>query len=670
MGPRRPAKNDQGNGDLDVRGAGRGASRRVSRHRLRRAGRLLRRVDRRFLQLVLQRLHLDTLPAADPRHRRGAEPKGDAHRDPHPGPHRLDRDLSPRPRRIPQAQGARIHSGGRRDRRFSCAAHVRAYPSEREPRHIGAAVPARRSLHQIGGGAELPRFRRRRGHGFVGQHAQRGPERADPRLLVAARRSDPCHGAARHRVQPVHRCPARRARPQAQMTSVNSSGTLIGIRDLKVDFRLDRTTVTQAVKGIGFDIPVNSTVALVGESGSGKSVTALAILGLLPKENSTVPPATAPDVTIQKQILELIAALQRRLRMSVLFITHDLALVGEIADYVVVMREGEIKEQGRVEQIFEAPRDPYTRALLLCRPQLERRPRRLPVIDDFLKPGPLAGGNLEERSRRLRGDREIILEVRHLAKSFYSREGLFGKREFKAVKDVSFRLARGKTLGIVGESGSGKTTVALTLLRLRGESSGEALFDGKDLLSIPQQEMMPYKRRIQIVFQNPYASLNPRFTIGQLLMEPLQVHGIGSNESERRDRVYKLLEEVGLPEVSFFKYPHEFSGGQRQRIAIARCLTMKPDVLICDESVSALDVSVQAQVLNLLQDLQDEYHMSYIFISHDLSVVKYISDQVMVMNQGEVVEMANSDDIYLRPQHPYTQKLLASIPRGWQGSTA
>jgi len=567
------------------------------------------------------------------------------------------------------------------------------------------------------------------------------------------------------------------------VTPVNSTETLIGIHDLRVDFRVDRTTSFQAVKGISFDIPANSTVALVGESGSGKSVTALAILRLLPKENSTVPagsrilyrgrdllalahgevqklrgadismifqepmsslnpvftvgfqltevltkhlgltgkqarsravellgevgipepqtkidaypfqlsggqqqrvmiaiaiacepklliadePTTALDVTIQKQILELIADLQKRRRMSVWFITHDLALVGEIADYVVVMREGRIREQGRVEQIFEAPQDAYTRALLLCRPQLARRPRRLPVIDDFLKPGPLVGRDIPERSRGLRGDEEIILEVRHLGKSFYSREGLFGKKEFKAVKDVSFKLATGKTLGVVGESGSGKTTVALTLLRLREASSGEVLFEGKDLLSISQKEAMQYKRRIQIVFQNPYASLNPRFTIGQLLMEPLQVHHIGSSEGERRDKVYKLLEEVGLPEVSFFKYPHEFSGGQRQRIAIARCLTMKPEVLICDEAVSALDVSVQAQVLNLLQDLQDEHHMSYIFISHDLAVVKYMADQVMVMNEGEVVEIANSDDIYRNPRHPYTKKLLSSIPQGWRG---
>jgi peptide/nickel transport system ATP-binding protein len=272
-----------------------------------------------------------------------------------------------------------------------------------------------------------------------------------------------------------------------------------------------------------------------------------------------------------------------------------------------------------------------------------------------------------ERRRGLTGSEPIVLEVRNLGKSFYSREGLFRQKEFKAVKDVSFKLARGKTLGLVGESGSGKTTVGLTLMRLHDASSGEVLFDGKDLLSLSASEMMAYKRRIQIIFQNPYASLNPRFTVGNIITEPMMIHGIGANQQERTNMAMELLQRVGLPEVSFYKYPHEFSGGQRQRIAIARCLTMKPDVLICDESVSALDVSVQAQVLNLLQDLQDEYHMSYIFISHDLAVVKYISDQVMVMNQGEVVEIANSDDIYLRPRHPYTQKLLASIPRGWQG---
>jgi len=255
--------------------------------------------------------------------------------------------------------------------------------------------------------------------------------------------------------------------------------------------------------------------------------------------------------------------------------------------------------------------------------------------------------------------------VMNLSKSFYSRDGLFGRREFKAVKDVSFKLPKGKTLGLVGESGSGKTTVGLTLMRLHEATSGEVLFEGRDILKMTPREFMSYKRRIQIIFQNPYASLNPRFTVGQILTEPMQIHGIGESTRDRTDLAFEMLGKVGLPEVSFYKYPHEFSGGQRQRIAIARCLTLKPDILICDESVSALDVSVQAQVLNLLQDLQDEFGLSYIFITHDLAVVKYISDQVMVMNQGELVEIADSDEIYRAPRQPYTQKLLSAIPKGW-----
>ncbi len=379
-------------------------------------------------------------------------------------------------------------------------------------------------------------------------------------------------------------------------------------------------------------------------------------------------PTTALDVTIQKQILDLIGELQRKHQMSVLFITHDLAVVGEIADYVVVMRNGEIREQGPAKEIFENAHDAYTQALLQCRPQLTRRAQRLPVIDDFMSGHPVAYADAPERTRGLTGTEPIVLDVKGLSKSFYSREGLFGKREFKAVSNVSFKLAKGKTLGLVGESGSGKTTVGLTLMRLHEATAGTAMFDGKDILSLSNSEFMAYKRRIQIIFQNPYASLNPRFTVGHIVTEPMRIHGIGANEQERTELAFALLNKVGLPEVSFYKYPHEFSGGQRQRIAIARCLTMKPDILICDESVSALDVSVQAQVLNLLQDLQDEFQMSYIFISHDLAVVKYISDQVMVMNDGEIVEMANSDDIYLNPQHPYTRKLLSSIPRGWEGA--
>jgi len=372
-------------------------------------------------------------------------------------------------------------------------------------------------------------------------------------------------------------------------------------------------------------------------------------------------PTTALDVTIQKQILDLIANLQEKHHMSVLFITHDLGVVGDIADYVVVMQNGEIQEQGSVRQIFERPQHPYTKALLACRPRLDRRPKRLPVIDDFMKGD---GPHLEERLRGTDPTDPIILEVKGLNKTFFLKEGLFGKRAVPAVKDVSFRLPKGKTLGLVGESGSGKTTVGLTLMRLHDATSGEVLFEGKDLLKMTEREMMAYRRRIQIIFQNPYASLNPRFTVGQILVEPMKIHGIGKDQAERVDMAFQLLKRVGLAEQTFYKYPHEFSGGQRQRIAIARCLTMKPDVLICDESVSALDVSVQAQVLNLLQDLQDEYRMSYIFISHDLAVVKYISDEIMVMNEGRIVEVADSDEIYRAPREEYTRKLLSSIPKG------
>ena len=561
---------------------------------------------------------------------------------------------------------------------------------------------------------------------------------------------------------------------------MSAQSPLVQIQELDIRFRLDRKSEPfHAVKGISFDIPQDATVALVGESGSGKSVSAMAILGLLPENAIVAPrsrilyggrdllrapmremqqirgkelsvifqepmtslnpvfpvgeqigevlrlhmgmgirqaqaravellnevgipnpqlrvnsyphemsggqqqrvmiamaiacepklliadePTTALDVTIQKQILDLIAALQERHRMSVLFITHDLGVVGEIADRVVVMQEGEIREQGTVDAIFRHPRDAYTKALLACRPRLDRRPMRLPVIDDFLKGEGRV--HLEERRRGTSASDAIILEVKNLDKTFFLKEGLFGKRAVPAVKDVSFRLAKGKTLGVVGESGSGKTTVGLTVMRLHEATGGEVLFEGRNLLSLTEREMMAYRRRIQIIFQNPYASLNPRFTVGEILLEPMRIHGIGKDERERIDMALQLLRRVGLPEASFHKYPHEFSGGQRQRIAIARCLTMKPDVLICDESVSALDVSVQAQVLNLLQDLQDEYRLSYIFISHDLAVVKYISDRVMVMNDGVVVEMADSDEIYRNPQQEYTRRLLASIPKGLQ----
>ncbi len=373
-------------------------------------------------------------------------------------------------------------------------------------------------------------------------------------------------------------------------------------------------------------------------------------------------PTTALDVTIQRQILELLAGLQQKHRMSVLFISHDLGVVGEIADSVVVMRHGVVREQGPVAQIFSAPVDPYTRALLACRPSLVDTPARLTVIDEHI-----AGGTAVTTASAAVKDPNapVVLEVRALAKSFFLKVGLFGKREFKAVQGVNFKLKRGHTLGVVGESGSGKTTMGLTLLRLHEPTGGEVIFDGQNLLTLSDRERQLMRRRIQIVFQNPYASLNPRFTIGQTLVEPMTIHGIGADSAEREARARALLVKVGLGPDAMAKYPHEFSGGQRQRVAIARCLTLNPEVLVLDEAVSALDVSVQAQVLNLLRDLQDELGLSYVFISHDLAVVRFISDEVLVMKDGEVVEQASAAQILAAPQQDYTRRLLGAVPRGW-----
>jgi peptide/nickel transport system ATP-binding protein len=382
-------------------------------------------------------------------------------------------------------------------------------------------------------------------------------------------------------------------------------------------------------------------------------------------------PTTALDVTIQRQILELLARLKAERRMSVLFISHDLGLVGEIADHVVVMRNGIVREQGPVARIFEAPQDDYTKALLACRPSLEANPARLMVIDDHMAaarsaaPGSAAGPARPQHKPKDAGA-PVVLEVKSLAKSFWLKQGVFGKREFKAVRDVNFRLRKGHTLGVVGESGSGKTTMGLTLLRLHEPTRGEVIFDGRNLLALSDRERQAMRRRIQIVFQNPYASLNPRFTIGQTLIEPMTIHGIGHGTAEREAKARALLERVGLDGRAFGKYPHEFSGGQRQRVAIARCLTLEPEVLVLDEAVSALDVSVQAQVLNLLKDLQDDLGLAYVFISHDLAVVRFISDEVLVMKDGEVVEQASAEQILAAPREEYTKRLLAAIPRGYR----
>jgi len=399
-------------------------------------------------------------------------------------------------------------------------------------------------------------------------------------------------------------------------------------------------------------------------------------------------PTTALDVTIQRQILELLLRLKQRRRMSILFITHDLGLVGEFADEVVVMRHGEIREAGSAQQIFTQAQDVYTKALIYCRPDPDMPRARLLTIDDWDASVLPSRDDVDQDAQPVSAAQplsiqtiskaqptsaaasiptvEPILEVKGLRKVFPRKIGLWRRDDVVAVDNVSFRLMKGKTLGIVGESGSGKTTAGLCAVRLHQATSGQILFEGQDLRTMSEAAFMPLKRRLQIVFQNPYASLNPRFTVGQILSEPMLLHGIGSSASDRESKLLDLLDRVGLPAAAVNRYPHEFSGGQRQRIAIARCLALSPDVIVCDEAVSALDVSVQAQVLNLLKDLQRELSLSYVFISHDLGVVRYMADELVVMHQGRVVEQGQADSIYSNPQDAYTRELLSAVPRGFQ----
>ena len=462
--------------------------------------------------------------------------------------------------------------------------------------------------------------------------------------------------------------------PMSSLNPVFSVGMQLAeplIKHLGLGRRAALARAEELLVEVGMPEPKRRLSAYPHELSGGQQQRVMIAMALAcePKLLIADEPTTALDVTIQRQILELIARLKDKLRMSVLFISHDLGVVGEIADRVVVMRAGTVREQGPVAQIFSAPADAYTRALLACRPSLTETPARLAVIDEHIAgaaaPATAASGVSAAVAVAKDPAAPVVLEVRALAKSFFLKQGLFGTREFKAVQGVSFKLQRGHTLGVVGESGSGKTTMGLTLLRLHEPTGGEVIFDGRNLLTLSERERQLMRRRIQIVFQNPYASLNPRFTIGQTLVEPMAIHGIGANTAEREDRARALLVKVGLGPDTLGKYPHEFSGGQRQRVAIARCLTLNPEVLVLDEAVSALDVSVQAQVLNLLRDLQDELGLAYVFISHDLGVVRFISDEVLVMKDGEVVEQASAAQILAAPQQDYTRRLLGAVPRGW-----
>lgn len=369
-------------------------------------------------------------------------------------------------------------------------------------------------------------------------------------------------------------------------------------------------------------------------------------------------PTSALDVTVQRQILDLIVRLQREHSLSVVFITHDLGVVAEIADRVIVMRQGEIKEQGDKSKVLFSPADPYTQALIASKVRLsESRGAVLARrIDDTEKIG---GAWIPPKI----DVQNILLEAKDLRKDYCIRLGFQRKHILQAVKGVSFSLGRGETLGIVGESGSGKTTLAMMLVRLIDATAGSLFLEGQEVLGIPSTSFRPLRRRIQVVFQNPYASLNPRWCIRRTLTEPMKLHGLGADEREREEKSARLLERVGLPRGALDKYPYQFSGGERQRIAIARCLTVEPEILICDECVSALDATVQVQVLDLLRDLQDELGMSYLFISHDLAVVKHIADRVMVLHNGEVVESADVEQLYAAPEHSYTKQLLSAMPK-------
>ena len=383
-------------------------------------------------------------------------------------------------------------------------------------------------------------------------------------------------------------------------------------------------------------------------------------------------PTTALDVTIQKQILELLASLQKKYGMSVLFITHDLAVIADIADEVIVMYRGDIVEKGNTTQIFTDAKHPYTKGLLACRPALDRNPERLPTVDDFMtpdgkeKPFDVSGLTVAKGFRPITDENPVIMEIKNLKKYFPLKKNFWGqvKEHVKAVDDVSLQVRQGRTLGLVGESGCGKTTLGRTVLRLLESTAGQIIYKGKDITHMKGEELRNLRRNVQIIFQDPYASLNPRMTVGAAIMEPLIIHKVGKNKEERKKMAGDLMDKVGLSRDMLNRYPHEFSGGQRQRICIARALAVKPDFIVCDESVSALDVSVQAQILNLLLDLQDEFNLTYIFISHDLAVVKFISDELAVMNSGQVVEFADAVGIYENPKMDYTKKLLSAIPKG------
>ncbi|RKX17390.1 MAG: ABC transporter ATP-binding protein, partial [Candidatus Zixiibacteriota bacterium] len=370
---------------------------------------------------------------------------------------------------------------------------------------------------------------------------------------------------------------------------------------------------------------------------------------------------SALDVTVQKSILDLLKQIQQQRNLTVIFISHDIGVLAEISDKLLVLYKGQLIETGTVSQIINNPQHPYTKGLMACRPTLEMEQKKLPTVQDFIEDKTLSEKLIVSTVDKTK----TVLEVKDLSVTYSLKRNLFGKtvESFQAVKDVSFKVYKGETLGLVGESGCGKTTLGRTLIQLIKAGEGKISFNGQPVNNLTRNQENDFRKRVQLIFQDPYASLNPRMLIGEAILEVMHVHHIGKTKKERKEKTMKLLRQVGLDNSFFSRYPHELSGGQRQRIVIARAFALEPEFIICDESVSALDVSVQSQILNLLNDLKQQLGLTYIFISHDLSVVKYMSDRIMVMKAGKLVEINETNQIYLNPQQNYTKKLLAAIPK-------
>lgn len=473
--------------------------------------------------------------------------------------------------------------------------------------------------------------------------------------------------------------------PMTSLNPVHKCGAQI-VESIKMHYNVSKKAAKQRAIKLLHEVEIKEPEKIFDSyphqiSGGQKQRVMIAMaMSCNPKLLIADEPTTALDVTVQKSILELMKRLQEKHGTSIIFITHDLGVIAEIADEVAVMYHGEIVEKGTVKEIFTNPKHPYTKGLIACRPPLDKRPVHLPTVDDFLQNEELSKKDFkefidtnivtkEERAKRLKETYENnpILQVKHLSKDYVIAKNFRGKVVAKksAVKDISFDLYPGETLGLVGGSGCGKTTLGRTILNLIPASEGEIIYKGKDIRKLDKSQLRNIRKDIQIIFQDPYSSLNPRMTIGDAIMEPMIVHGIGKDKKDRKVKAIELLEKVGMEAQHFERYPHEFSGGQRQRICIARTLAVQPEFIICDESVSALDVSVQAQVLNLLNQLKQEFGFTYIFISHDLSVVKFMSDRIIVMDEGELIEMEEADKLYEHPQSEITKELINSVPKAY-----